>query len=141
MKSTKKNMKEEFLSNNPKTYGIVYKGSVEVINWKGAEMYFRSKDIAERFKQKAEPVFCDVELEVIQFNPTAEEMRNKEVLKDLAHDLSIRKKSVPRMAKKRYKKHSTWLSRLEKDREEWIAMQKYKKKRKTKELEDEDDYF
>jgi hypothetical protein len=137
MKTTRKRM-EEYVVNNPKTYGIVYKGSVEVIKFQGQQMYFRSRDLAERFKTKAEPVFCDVELEVIQFNPTAEEKRNRAVVRDLSHEISVRKKNAPRTAKNRYKQHSSWLSRLKKDRKNWIS---YIKKQKKQEEKDSEDYF
>jgi hypothetical protein len=134
MKSTKKTMKEEYLINDPKTYGIVYKGSAKVINFQGQQMYFRSKDLAERFKAKAEPVFCDVELEVIQFNPTAEEKRNRAVARDLSHELLTRKKKSPKMAKNHYNKHSNWLSKLQQDRKEWAEYLKYQKKIEKKEM-------
>lgn len=114
MKKTRKNMKTqaEYLSNGPKTFGIVYKDSAQVVKYRDSPMYFRSKDIAVRWKADLEPIFCDSDLEVIQFNPTAEEKRNRELIKDLAHDLSERKRSVPRMAKSSKFKHSEWLLHL-----------------------------
>lgn len=146
MKKTRKSMKKqaEYLSNGPKTFGIVYKDSAKVINYHDQPMYFRMFDLAKQWKDKLEPIFCDSDLEVIQFNPTAEEKRNNEIFKDLAHDLSERKKSVPKPAKKSKIKHSEWLLHLKKHQKE------YKKQLKTirrleskrfKELNSEEMYF
>jgi hypothetical protein len=134
MQRTRKTMKLEYNSNDPKTYGIVYKGSAEVIAMNGQPMYFRSKYIAENFKLKAELIFCDSELEVIQFNPTAEEKRNRAVARDLSHELLTRKKKSPKMAKNHYNKHSNWLSKLQQDRKEWAEYLKYQKKIEKKEM-------
>jgi len=124
----RKSMEPEYLSNSPKTYGIVYEGSAEVIIWKGTPMYFRSKDLAEKFKERAEPVFCDVDLEVIQFEPTAEEKRNKAIIKDLSHELLKRKRNALKSAKKPKKLYSGWLSKLEKNRKELAKQLKEEKK-------------
>lgn len=143
MKKTKKNMRiePEYLSNSPKTYGIVYKDSAKVINYSDSPMYFRSKDIAVRWMHNLSPIFCDSELEVIQFEPTAEEKRNKEVIKDLAHNLSKKKRSIPRMAKNSKIRQSKWISHLKKEHKKYkeeIESKKLREKKQKEELNEEE---
>lgn len=129
-------MEEESQSNHPKTYGIVYKDSAEVINYLKHPQYFRSKWVADQTIERLRPIFMDVDLEVIQFNPTSIQKRNLMVIRDLANSIGEKKKHDSKFIKKKLYKHDSWLKYLHENSKNYENEFKLMKQRELKRIEE-----
>ena len=91
--------------NEFKTFGIVYKGTAEVVKLHGAKQYFRASNVAKRFLPNLESIFIDAELEILQFNPTFKERLNHVIVDEISRNITKRQRSVVRMANSKKLKH------------------------------------
>ena len=113
--------------NGEKTFGIVYKGSADVIEHNNKPQYFRSRLTARRILPMLESIFIDSNLEIIQFNLTAKERYDFAKKKDLARITSKKAKKGGEMANKSITRGSRYLSHLKKDQKEYQKQQKMEK--------------
>lgn len=112
MKMTINPMEELLWFNDPKTYGIVYKGTKEIVIHGGREQYFRSRDVALQFMERLEKIFIDSELEVIQFQPTGKDKLNKAKKKEISRTIAKKQKKSSERLKNRRRTTSRFISDL-----------------------------
>lgn len=146
MKSPRKSM-EEFESNEPGTFGIVYKGTVEVVDYKGQKQLFRSYNVANKFLPEVQSSLMEPDLEVIQLKPTLREKLNEERINELSQELSQRKRKPVRMAKNSKIKQSAWLLHLKEQHKKYSEefksrkLKERKRLKAAKKLETLEDYY
>lgn len=119
-----KNMNTEYWANDPETYGIVYKGSNEVIVYDKKPQYFRSIDTATWFLPFFESIFFDSDLEIKKLKKSIRERLMKEAKDDFERSSKVKIKES---------KFLNYLKENQEEYEEMLEMRKEYKKKRPKE--------